>query len=164
VNKNRGSIGLAISKEAFFVLPELAEIDAVITLALQRRVKEAHPELAFMRANGGTALPPKKSPAGSRARKAILERLGPLPHVVSARQTTSALQRSRSAAVEVDFPRGVGRDDLYDAAISCEVAGRIVEKTPRCEAPSAIHAVCAWRSSPGGRLTWSTVELTACCT
>ena len=48
--RNRAAVGRAMSKQAFNILPKIAEVDAVLqTLARQPpRVFEVHPELAFM--------------------------------------------------------------------------------------------------------------------
>jgi predicted RNase H-like nuclease len=96
----------AISLQMFHLLPKIREIDAVVTPFKQRRIREAHPELAFAFA-AGRALPPKKTPAGQRARRQILAALGLLPEPV----------------------RGAAPDDLLDAAILCWTAQRLVDGT-----------------------------------
>ncbi len=103
----------AISIQAFNLLPKLREIDAVMTPTLQRRVREAHPELAFAEVAraGGTLrmLANKKTRPGQRARKRLLGSLDLVPPPV----------------------RGAALDDLFDAAILCWTARRIVEGTAR---------------------------------
>lgn len=50
-----------VSRQCFNLFPKIREVDAVMTPALQARVVECHPELAFWRLNGETALAlPKK--------------------------------------------------------------------------------------------------------
>ncbi|CAN5267977.1 DUF429 domain-containing protein [soil metagenome] len=98
----------AISLQAFHLLPKLRELDAAMTPALQRRIREAHPELAFAEV-AGRMLPSKKTPPGQRARRQVLEQLGLLPPPV----------------------RGAALDDLFDAAILCWTARRVLEQTAR---------------------------------
>jgi hypothetical protein len=74
-----GGEGPAISLQSFYLLPEQVEIDAVLTPARQKRVREALPELAFLQFLDREPLPPRKFAEGSRARDAIRERLGLLP-------------------------------------------------------------------------------------
>lgn len=98
----------AISLQAFNLLPKLRELDAAMTPELQRRIREAHPELAFAEV-AGRMLPNKKTPPGQRARELVLEQLGLVPPPL----------------------RGAARDDLFDAAILCWVARRLFEDTAR---------------------------------
>lgn len=50
-----------VSKQCFNLFPKVREVDALMTPALQERVVECHPELAFWRLNGGKPLElPKK--------------------------------------------------------------------------------------------------------
>jgi predicted RNase H-like nuclease len=65
-----------ISKQIWNIRPKINEIDAVITPMLQRRVFEAHPELAFARLNGATPLVSKHTREGRNARRRLLERAG----------------------------------------------------------------------------------------
>lgn len=65
-----------ISKQIWNIRPKILEIDKSITRAAQSRVHEAHPELAFARLNGGTALPSKHTPEGITHRRRLLEREG----------------------------------------------------------------------------------------
>ena len=96
----------AISLQMFHLLPKIREVDAVVTPIKQRRIREAHPELAFAIA-AGRVLPPKKTPAGARARRKILATLGLVPEPVG----------------------GAAPDDLLDAAILCWTAQRLVDGT-----------------------------------
>ena len=68
--------GKGLAKQAFFILPKIAEIDAIMTPARQRRLRESHPELVFQRLNGGTPLVSKHARAGLEARHKILARHG----------------------------------------------------------------------------------------
>ncbi len=105
-----------ISKQAFFLFPKMREIDALMTPALEARVFEAHPELAFWRLNGERPVAePKKikgkvSPDGMAARAALLIAEGYDP-----------------AFLDQSPPKGAGRDDVMDAAVLALVAQRIDE-------------------------------------
>ncbi len=89
-----------ISKQIWNIRPKIIEIDRVITMALQERVHEAHPELAFARLNGGQALVSKHSEAGLKLRKRLLVRAG-------FTQLDKWLHDLRGS--------GAKADDLYDA-------------------------------------------------
>ena len=93
-----------ISKQTFHLLPKMAEVDDVMTPALQARVREVHPELGFARLAGGAPMAhPKRTLAGR------LERLAALGlHEVPARL------------------RGAAADDVLDACAVATVARRLV--------------------------------------
>jgi predicted RNase H-like nuclease len=110
-SKDRGYGG--ISKQIWAIRPKIIEIDRAITPALQARVFEAHPELAFARVNGGP-LESKHTPEGLAARKHILQREGFV-------DLDAWLQRLRGT--------GAKADDLYDACILMLTAKRLLQKT-----------------------------------
>lgn len=64
--------GAGLSRQAFAILPKVAAIDAIMTPARQRRVRESHPELVFWRLNGGAVLSSKHTRAGLRMRRKLL--------------------------------------------------------------------------------------------
>jgi predicted RNase H-like nuclease len=103
-----------VSKQAFYLFPKIREIDALITPALEDRVYEVHPELAFWRLNGEEAMSlPKKvksraNPAGLEQRKRLLE--------------ASGFDR---AFLDQRPPKGAGVDDLIDACVGAVIAQRI---------------------------------------
>ena len=103
-----------VSKQCFHLFPRIREIDALMTPALEARVFECHPELAFWRLNGEKpmALPKKvksrANPAGIAERTRLLARHG-----------------YDAAWLAEDLPRGVGHDDFIDAAVLAVIAGRI---------------------------------------
>ncbi|MTH97824.1 DUF429 domain-containing protein [Roseibium sp. RKSG952] len=103
-----------VSKQAFHLFPKIREIDALLTPAHEDRVFEVHPELAFWRLNGGTEMSlPKKvksrpNPAGLNQRRDLLVTCG-----------------FEAGFLDENPPRGVGRDDLLDAAANCLIADRI---------------------------------------
>jgi len=105
-----------VSKQCFHLFPRIREIDALMTPALEARVFECHPELAFWRLNGEKPMALAKkvksraSPAGIAERTALLARHG-----------------YDAAWLAQDLPRGVGRDDFIDAAALALIAGRIAQ-------------------------------------
>ena len=105
-----------ISKQGFFLFPKIREIDALMTPALEARIFEAHPELAFWRLNGEEPVAePKKikgkvSPDGMAARIALLTAEGFAP-----------------GFLDQKLPKGAGRDDMMDATVLALVARRIAK-------------------------------------
>ena len=61
-----------LSKQAFHLLPKIAEVDALVDPSVQDRVFEVHPELAFARLTGAVLVDPKRTAAGRAARVAAL--------------------------------------------------------------------------------------------
>lgn len=104
-----------VSKQCFYLFPKIRQIDALMTPALEARVHEVHPELAFWRLNGEAEMSlPKKvksraNPAGLDQRRNLLVSRG-LPQAFLDRKP----------------PRGCGRDDLLDAAANSLIAERIL--------------------------------------
>jgi predicted RNase H-like nuclease len=73
------------SVQLWNILDKIREVDAAMTPALQRRVREAHPEVSFALLNGGPLRYPKKRPEGDAERRALLRPLfGDLPPVPGA--------------------------------------------------------------------------------
>jgi predicted RNase H-like nuclease len=106
----------AVSKQCYFLFPKSRDVDALLRAdpGLRDRVRETHPEGAFMRLNGGAPLSqPKKvksSPYGPglEERRALLERAGFAPAFLEARP-----------------PRGAAFDDVLDACACAVSALRI---------------------------------------
>lgn len=74
VRLNRLATGKGISAQAFHLLPKIREIDSFIGRFPDAVVREVHPELSFMRLNGGRAVRArKKSREGFSERWTILE-------------------------------------------------------------------------------------------
>ncbi len=70
--RSRAVSGKALSKQAFNLLPKIAQLDDLIAADDQDRVVEAHPELAFVRLAGGFLDHPKRSPEGQELRRSLL--------------------------------------------------------------------------------------------
>jgi len=109
-----------ISKQAWQLFPRIREIDGVITPALQQRVFECHPEVAFWAMNGGRPLDePKK---------------------VKSRPCDAGLALRRGLLADAGYPRAfletahfrvsaAGTDDFLDACACAWTAGRILAGT-----------------------------------
>ena len=104
-----------ISKQCFHLFPKIREIDRAMTPALQERVFECHPELAFWAMNGGRPLDaPKKVKSrpyqpGLALRRQLLT-AGGIP--------------AELLTTHVALPKGVAFDDLLDAAACAWTARR----------------------------------------
>ena len=106
----RSHEGKAISLETYNILPKIREVDALMSPALQDRVKEAHPELAFQSLNNGVPLAhSKKQAAGREQRLALVESCLP-----SIRGLLSSCR-----------PAGTAVDDILDACALVWTAERI---------------------------------------
>lgn len=104
--------GKGLAKQAWFLLPKIADIDAWITPARQRRVWETHPELIFLGLNDGAPLPKKSTAEGLALRRRVLLRHG--------------LTRIDALADTLDR-RAAKLDDLYDAAALALAARRFAQ-------------------------------------
>lgn len=102
-NRASGADAPGLSVQAFNLFPLLRQVDALATPAIQSWLVEAHPELAFARLNGGTALPPKRQADGRTARQALLAEVLPPLDV-------------KPAALKAAW------DDLLDAAVLAHLA------------------------------------------
>lgn len=116
--------GAGLSRQAFNILPKIREVDRSMSPARQRVVREAHPELAFLRLAGCPLRHGKRSREGRRERERLLRSRfggkGIAPRQVRARLGAAA----------------VAPDDVLDACALCLTAWRI-------------RGGCARRLSPG---------------
>ncbi len=80
--RSRAACGKALSKQAFNLLPKIAELDALVTPSDQARIVEAHPELAFARLAGEPLAHAKATEDGRRTRRDLITQLvgGMPPH------------------------------------------------------------------------------------
>ena len=65
-----------VSRQLWHLGPKIMEVDKFLRANHARDIREAHPELVFLRLNEGTPLPSKKSEAGIDLRRALLRREG----------------------------------------------------------------------------------------
>ncbi len=104
-----------IAKQTYNILPRIAEVDALMTPALQARVYECHPELAFWAMNGEQPLDlPKKIKSrpykdGMKLRRALLNKTG------------LEIPEAPPPVSGISF----GEDDLLDACACAVTARRI---------------------------------------
>ncbi len=103
-----------VAKQCFALFPKILEIDALMTPALEARVFEAHPELGFWRLNGRRPMSLPKKVKSAASRPGLDERVA----LLVAHGFTPAF-------LNQPLPRGVGRDDLLDAAVLSLTAARI---------------------------------------
>ncbi|MDH3234980.1 MAG: DUF429 domain-containing protein [Alphaproteobacteria bacterium] len=68
--------GAGLSKQAWYLLDKIREIDNAIKPDDQARIRETHPELAFLALKGGPLAHGKKSPEGQAERIELLEAAG----------------------------------------------------------------------------------------
>ena len=106
--------GFRMTLQTLNIAAKVADVDAVVDPALQRRVHEVHPELAFVAMAGGYALGHSKRRAAGRAeRRSLLDRHG---------------------IVVPELPRGAAVDDLLDACAAGwsarRIAAGVAERVP----------------------------------
>lgn len=111
---SRRTLGVAMSRQGFAIMPKIREVDALMSPARQTFVREVHPELVFalLAGRGRGLAAPKRTAAGERLRLRLLRRALPDFDPRKARATLG--------------PARVSRDDLIDAAACVVAAGRIV--------------------------------------
>jgi predicted RNase H-like nuclease len=108
---SEGEAGM--SRQAYGILPKIADVDDLMTPRIQKRVFEVHPELSFMELNGGVPLDQGKSRAvGVLARMRLLSEVG----------LTEGLEEAAG-----DLGKA-GLDDLLDATAAAWTAGRIIKE------------------------------------
>jgi predicted RNase H-like nuclease len=106
-----------ISKQLWFILRKIDEVDKFITPERQETILESHPELVFQRFNRGLVLPSKKSRDGQACRRDLAAAAGftEIDHWLG----------------EIDRKRA-GADDLLDA---CALA--LAARDPHGRIPDA---------------------------
>ena len=106
-----------VSIQAFHLFPKIRQIDALLREdpGLLMLVKECHPEVAFMRMNGGAPLAEPKKVKSSVHEPGIAERKGLLREVAGYDE----------AFLGMKPPPGVGIDDFIDACACAYVAEKL---------------------------------------
>jgi predicted RNase H-like nuclease len=109
-----------VSRQLWHLGKKIMEVDAFVRAHRMRDIREVHPELVFLRLNGGKPLPRKRSEEGDALRRKLLKREG-----------FRELDRWLS---EVRIGAGAKRDDVLDACAvalaACEPHGSVPEGTP----------------------------------
>ncbi|WGS01642.1 DUF429 domain-containing protein [Bradyrhizobium sp. ISRA443] len=96
---------MRVSRQLWHIGVKIMEVDAFMRADRTRDIREVHPELVFLRLNGGKPLPRKKSEEGDALRRRLLKREG-------FREIDHWLSDARIGT-------GAKRDDVLDA---CAVA------------------------------------------
>lgn len=109
-----------VAKQCFHLFPRIREVDALMSPALEDRVFEAHPELAFWQLNGGRAMTLPKKLKGGASAPGLAERAALL-----------AAHGFAPGFLDQPLPRGTGRNDLLDAAVLSLTAARIARGEAR---------------------------------
>lgn len=113
-----------VSRQLWHIGIKIMEVDAFMRADRTRDIREVHPELVFLRLNGGKPLAPKKSEEGDALRRRLLKRSG-------FREIDRWLTKTRIGT-------GAKRDDVLDACAvalaACEPHGCIPEGTPLSDA------------------------------
>jgi predicted RNase H-like nuclease len=104
--RSRAIDGRGISRQAFHLLPRIAELDGGLTPALQSRVFECHPESCFV-SLAGAPLESKHTAQGREMRCRLLTAVVP-----------------DTEALVAGPPRGAGVADVLDAAVVAWTARR----------------------------------------
>ncbi|QPF82794.1 DUF429 domain-containing protein [Bradyrhizobium genosp. L] len=109
-----------VSRQLWHLGPKIMEVDAYVRANPTRDIREVHPELVFLRLNGGKPLPRKKSEEGDALRCRLVKRAG-------FREIDRWLNETRIGT-------GAKRDDVLDACAvaiaACEPRGSVPEGTP----------------------------------
>ena len=104
---NRAALGKGLSRQAFSILPKIADVHDWLATGPAVPVVEVHPEVCFATMNGAVVREPKRTPAGAAIRRRLLEQEGlvvPMPRV-----------------------RGAAPDDVVDAAAAAWTARRFAD-------------------------------------
>lgn len=107
--RSRLASGKGISKQAFYLMPKVAEVRSVIAPADQPRFSEVHPETSFA-VMSGQVLHTKKTPRGLAERTELVgAHLGSLGDLL------------------LDVPTGCAADDILDACAAAWTARRMAK-------------------------------------
>jgi len=106
-----------VSRQLWHIGKKIMEVDAFVRAHVARDIREVHPELVFLRLNGGRPLPRKKSEEGDALRRKLLKRAG--------------FREIERWLTETRIGTGAKRDDVLDA---CAVA--IAARDPQGSVPS----------------------------
>jgi len=104
--------GKKLSKQGFFIMRKIHEVDQVMTPELQQRVREIHPELSFWALAGGKPAEHNKKTLAGRNERIVL-----LSQIFSDLQCFLAQARQ---------PNKVAADDILDAVAAAWTAGQAV--------------------------------------
>lgn len=109
---HRKCSGKGLSKQSFFIMDKIRQVDELLTPAMQTRVREIHPEVTFCVLNGNRPLGHNKKTLGGRNERIALL-AGIFPTAVGMIET----------AVRA---RELGADDILDALAAAWTAAQAV--------------------------------------
>jgi len=110
-----------ISRQLWCLGCKITEVDRFILTHRHLKICETHPELVFLRLNGGVPLPSKHKPEGLALRKHLLSAQG-------FAELDDWLDQTR-------IGKGAKRDDVLDACAAAIVARDIVSSVPEGTPP-----------------------------
>jgi predicted RNase H-like nuclease len=114
---SRAQCGKGISQQCFHIFRKIAEVDAIMSPALQERIFEVHPEIAFQAASGRSHLEyPKRRVEGFEERRSILHRIFPEASIPPRSLIVKSVAGARTGDVQPD--------DILDALIAAWTALR----------------------------------------
>jgi predicted RNase H-like nuclease len=116
-----------VSRQLWHIGKKIMEVDAFVRAHRSRDIREVHPELVFLRLNGGKALPSKKSEEGDALRRRLLTRKG-------FRDLDRWLTRARIGT-------GAKRDDVLDACAVAIAAREAQDSIPEGTPPLDAHGL-----------------------
>ena len=116
-----------VSRQLWHLGPKIIEVDTFVRANAARDIREAHPELVFLRLNGGRPLPSKKSEAGIELRRKLLVRRG-------IRAIDKWLDGERIGS-------GAKRDDVLDACAVAIAARDAGDSLPQSAPPRDAYGV-----------------------
>lgn len=119
--RSRALSGKGLSKQMWHIMPKIREVDDALREEplLAGVVRECHPEICFWGLGGGVIGPNKKTPEGSAARLAVLDRFVPGAADLAADGLRS-------------LPKGAAKaDDLVDAMVCAVTAAGVRDRSLR---------------------------------
>lgn len=104
---NKQALGLGLSKQTWYLVPKIRDVDEWLRSRPAVPVVEAHPEICFAAMNGGVLVDGKTTATGEALRRSLLSAHG----------------------LDVDAQRrpGVAVDDILDAAATAWTARRVAD-------------------------------------
>jgi len=127
---NRGALQRGqkrVSRQLWHLGPKIMEVDTFVQASRAHDIREAHPELVFLRLNEYEPLPSKKSEEGIRTRRALLKREG--------------IREIDRWLVDERIGTGAKHDDVLDACAVAIAARDAVRCVPDGVPPRDAHGL-----------------------
>ncbi|MEL7292980.1 MAG: DUF429 domain-containing protein [Pseudomonadota bacterium] len=107
---NQAVLGKKLSKQSWYILPKVKQVDALLTQYPELSLRESHPEVVFTELNGAPLVHNKKSAEGEQQRLAIIEKRAPQWMAILHQQLNTIPRKTAS------------RDDIIDAFVLMLIA------------------------------------------